>query len=134
MRKEVLAPYFRNDNNSLLHNPIDYGTLHPEAASKGAQKTQQHLKTSANLYRIHREEQRKEMESSRWSPELIKGEEAMAISGDLKAFGTFASYYPKHPLRPALSSSKVCFLLSFVEPKKDDEEEENLVLNPFQAV
>lgn len=31
----------------------------------------------------------------------------MAICGDLKAFGTFASYHPKHPLRPALSSSKV---------------------------
>ncbi|XP_008794006.1 cell division topological specificity factor homolog, chloroplastic-like [Phoenix dactylifera] len=31
----------------------------------------------------------------------------MAISGDLKAFGTFASSCPKHPLRPALSSSKV---------------------------
>ncbi|XP_008790079.1 cell division topological specificity factor homolog, chloroplastic-like isoform X2 [Phoenix dactylifera] len=31
----------------------------------------------------------------------------MAISGDLKAFGTFSTYHPKHPLRPALSSSKL---------------------------
>ncbi|XP_073105453.1 cell division topological specificity factor homolog, chloroplastic-like isoform X2 [Elaeis guineensis] len=31
----------------------------------------------------------------------------MAISGDLKAFATFASYHPKHPLRSVLSSSKL---------------------------
>lgn len=31
----------------------------------------------------------------------------MAISGDLKTFGTLASCHPKHPIRPSLSSSKV---------------------------
>ena len=61
------------------------------------------------------------MERAGWSLELIKGEEAMAISGDLKAFATFASYHPKHPLRSVLSSSKVRFVrffLSLLKKKK----------------